>query len=108
MTGTRPKGFAAMTMTTSESGSGSSIGAGQEPGRVHTFDAGELSCATGLAEEFRRQIQQIPLGDELLVTTGDPSAKKDLPPLARMMGHTVRSIETSRDGSLVIDVERRR
>jgi TusA-related sulfurtransferase len=66
------------------------------------------SCATGLAAEFRRQIQRIPLGDELLVTTGDPSAKEDLPPLARMMGHTVRSIENARDGSLVIDVERGR
>jgi TusA-related sulfurtransferase len=42
------------------------------------------------------------------VTTGDPSAKEDLPPLARMMGHTVRSIENARDGSLVIDVERGR
>jgi len=97
-----------MTATTNESGSGSPIQVGQEPGRVHTFDAGDLSCATGLAEEFRRQIRRIPLGDELLVTTGDPSAKEDLPPLARMMGHTVRSIEASRDGSLVIDVERGR
>jgi TusA-related sulfurtransferase len=97
-----------MTATTDESGSGAPIQAGQEPGRVHTFDAGGLSCATGLAEEFRRQIQGIPLGDELVVTTGDPSAKEDLPPLARMMGHTVRSIESSRDGSLVIDVERGR
>ena len=97
-----------MTATPNESGSGSPIQAGKEPGRVHTFDAGDLSCATGLAEEFRRQIRLIPLGDELLVTTGDPSAKEDLPPLARMMGHTVRSIETSRDGSLLIDVERGR
>ena len=97
-----------MTATPNESGSGSSSRAEQQPGGVHTFDAGDLSCATGLAEEFRRQIQRIPLGDELLVTTGDPSAKEDLPPLARMMGHTVRSIESSRDGSLVIDVERGR
>ena len=97
-----------MTATTNESGSGSSSGAEWRPGRVHTFDAGDLSCATGLAEEFRRQMQRIPLGDELLVTTGDPSAKEDLPPLARMMGHTVRSIESARDGSLVIDVERGR
>jgi TusA-related sulfurtransferase len=97
-----------MTVTPNESASGSSRGAEQQPDRVHTFDAGDLSCATGLAEEFRRQIQRIPLGDELLVTTGDPSAKEDLPPLARMMGHTVRSIESSGDGSLVIDVERGR
>jgi TusA-related sulfurtransferase len=100
--------FEAMTATTNDSKTGSSIRVGQESGRVHSFDAGDLSCATGLAEEFRRQIQQIPLGDQLLVTTGDPSAKEDLPPLARMMGHTVRSIETSREGSLVIDVERGR
>lgn len=97
-----------MTVTQNGSGSGSSSGAEQQPGRVHTFDAGDLSCATGLAEEFRRQMQGIPPGDELLVTTGDPSAKEDLPPLARMMGHTVRSIESSGDGFLVIDVERRR
>jgi TusA-related sulfurtransferase len=97
-----------MTGTPNASRSGSSSGNEEWPRRVHTFDAGDLSCATGLAEEFRRQIQRIPLGDELVVTTGDPSAREDLPPLARMMGHTVRSIESSRDGSLVIDVERRR
>jgi TusA-related sulfurtransferase len=95
-----------MTVTTNQGGSGSSRA--EQHGRVHTFDAGDLSCATGLAEEFRRQMQRIPLGDELVVTTGDPSAKEDLPPLARMMGHTVRSVETSHDGSLVIDVERGR
>ena len=97
-----------MTVTPNESGSGSSSGAEQQAGRVHTFDAGDLSCATGLAGEFRRQIQQIPLGDELLVSTGDPSAKEDLPPLARMMGHTVRSVEPSEDGRLLITVERGR
>jgi TusA-related sulfurtransferase len=97
-----------MTVTPNESSSGSSIGADEHPKHVHAFDAGDLSCATGLAAEFRRQITRIPVGDELLVTTGDPSAKEDLPPLARMMGHTVRSIESSRDGSLVIDVERGR
>ena len=80
----------------------------EQPGDTHTFDAGDLSCATGLAAEFRRQIQSIPLGDDLLVTTSDPSAKEDLPPLARMMGHTVRSIEPADNGSLVIDVERGR
>lgn len=97
-----------MAVTPNESGSGSSSGAEQQPGRVHAFDAGDLSCATGLAGEFRRQIQGIPLGDELLVSTGDPSAKEDLPPLARMMGHTVRSVEPSDDGRLLISVERGR
>ena len=42
------------------------------------------------------------------MTARDPAAKEDLPPLARMMGHEVRSIETPDDGRLLITVERRR
>lgn len=78
------------------------------PDRVHRFDAGNLGCADGLAGEFRRQLQQIPLGDVLVVSTRDPAAKEDLPPLARMMGHVVRSIEESGDGRLLVSVERGR
>ncbi len=33
-----------------------------EPDRVHRFDAGNLGCADGLAGEFRRHMQQIPVG----------------------------------------------
>ena len=95
-------------VTTNESGIGSSIGAGQQAVRVHTFDAGDLSCATGLAGEFRRQILAIPLGDVLSVETVDPAAKEDLPPLARMMGHKVLSVEPSEGGRLQISVERGR
>ena len=75
---------------------------------THKFDAGALSCADGLAQEFRRRILAIPQGDVLVVTARDPAAKEDLPPLARMMGHAVRSIETSDDGRLLITVERGR
>jgi TusA-related sulfurtransferase len=75
---------------------------------THRFDAGTLSCADGLAQEFRRRILAIPQGDVLVVTARDPAAKEDLPPLARMMGHAVRSIETSDDGRLLITVERSR
>ena len=75
---------------------------------THRFDAGTLSCADGLAQEFRRRILAIPQGDLLVVTARDPAAKEDLPPLARMMGHEVRSIETPDDGRLLITVERRR
>lgn len=75
---------------------------------THRFDAGDLGCADGLATEFRRRIQGIPVGDVLEVTARDAAAKEDLPPLARMMGHAVRSIETPDDGRLVITVERRR
>lgn len=81
---------------------------GPGPNGTHRFDAGSLGCADGLAQEFRRRILAIPLGDVLVVDTKDPAAKEDLPPLARMMGHTVRSIESPGDGRLLITVERGR
>jgi TusA-related sulfurtransferase len=77
------------------------------PGTSH-FDAGTLGCADGLAAEFRRRVEQIPVGHVLVVSTRDPAAKEDLPPLARMMGHVVRSIEASGDGRLLVSVERGR
>ena len=82
----------------------------KENGRTgtHRFDAGTLGCADGLAQEFRRRILAIPLGDVLEVQTSDPAAKEDLPPLARLMGHTVRSVEPSGNGRLLITVERGR
>jgi TusA-related sulfurtransferase len=72
----------------------------------HEFDAGTMGCADGLAQEFRRRILAIPVGDELVVETTDPAAKEDLPPLARMMGHTVLAVEAPGDGRLLITVER--
>ncbi|MGZ5214109.1 MAG: sulfurtransferase TusA family protein [Actinomycetota bacterium] len=84
------------------------IGPEDESSRTHPFDAGDLGCADGLATEFRRRIGAIPVGDVLVVTARDPAAKEDLPPLARMMGHEVRSIGTPGDGRLQITVERRR
>lgn len=82
--------------------------AADAPVTMHRFDAGSLGCADGLAGEFRRRVQQIPVGDVLVVSTRDPAAKEDLPPLARMMGHVVRSIEASGDGRLLASVERGR
>lgn len=79
-----------------------------EPSKVHRFDAGDLGCADGLAGEFRRHMEEIPVGHLLVVSTSDPAAKEDLPPLARMMGHVVRSIEASGDGRLLVNVERGR
>ena len=75
---------------------------------VHQFDAGDLGCADGLAREFRRQIQGVPVGEVLVVTTRDPAAREDLPPLARMMGHTVRSVDAADDRRVLITVERGR
>ena len=59
---------------------------------VHVFDAGDLGCGTGLPREFRTRLAQIPVGHVLEVITGDPSAKEDLPSLARLLGHLVRSV----------------
>jgi TusA-related sulfurtransferase len=78
------------------------------PSGRHRFDAGAMGCADGLAREFRRRILAIPFGDILEIETTDPAAKEDLPPLARMMGHTVHSNESLGDGRLLITVERGR
>jgi TusA-related sulfurtransferase len=44
-------------------------------------------------------------GDQLEVVTSDPAAREDLPSLARLLGHSVTSVETAPDGRFVITVE---
>ncbi len=61
-----------------------------------------------MPQEFRRQVSAIPVGHVLEVVARDPSAKEDLPALARLLGHEVLSIETAADGSVVIAVKRGR
>jgi TusA-related sulfurtransferase len=75
---------------------------------VAVFDAGDLGCADGLADEFRRRLSSVPVGGSLRVIAADPAAKEDLPPLARMLGHTVKATGTLPDGRLAITVERAR
>ena len=75
---------------------------------THEFDAGTLGCGDGLAGAFRDRIGQVGVGELLRVRTADPSAKEDLPSLARLMGHMVRAVDAHPDGSLTITVERRR
>ncbi len=72
------------------------------------FDAGTLGCADGLAGEFERRIAAIPVGTSLVVLAADPAAKEDLPPLARLLGHAVKSTGTLADGRMAITVERRK
>jgi TusA-related sulfurtransferase len=79
-----------------------------EAAGVHRYDAGTLGCADGLAGAFRAQIHQIPVGDSLVVVARDPSAREDLPSLARLLGNRVVSVETSDDGRLEMTVERGR
>ena len=75
-------------------------------GSVHRFEAGELGCGTGLPREFRARLSQIPIGHQLEVVTRDPSAREDLPSLARMLGHRVVAIDSRPDGEITIRVER--
>lgn len=73
---------------------------------VARFDAGDRGCGDGLAQEFRRQMDAVAVGERLRVTVRDPSAKADIPSVARMLGHRVVSEEPLADGRLVITVER--
>jgi TusA-related sulfurtransferase len=75
---------------------------------VHHFDAGDLGCSSGLPEEFRHQIEGIPIGGILEVVTHDPSAREDLPSLSRLLGHRVIATKNSPDGSTVLVVQRGR
>ena len=79
-----------------------------EPAAAARFDAGELGCSSGLPEEFRRQVDAIPVGSVLEILTRDPSAKEDLPSLTRLLGHRVISVRNSPDGSTVLVVQRGR
>lgn len=79
---------------------------GALPGRTHRFDADDMGCADGLAGEFKTWIRSVDVGDFVEVIARDPAAKEDLPSLARLMGNTVRSVETLSDGRLLISVER--
>jgi TusA-related sulfurtransferase len=72
------------------------------------FDAGAMGCADGLAQEFRQQIAEIPVGGLLEVVVRDPAAKEDLPALARMLGQQVRSIDSAPAGRQIITVERKK
>lgn len=78
------------------------------PAETHDFDAGDLGCGDGLTAAFKQEIKGISVGDLLRVHTIDPSAKEDLPSLARLMGHAVQSIEAHAGGGFVITVERNR
>lgn len=70
----------------------------------HTGDAGDLGCGEGLAAWFRARLREVPPGDTLHAIVRDPAAREEIPALARLMGHSVTSIEVVDDG-FVITVE---
>ena len=77
-------------------------------GPTQVFDAGDMGCADGLAQEFRRQIAKVSIGESLEVVVSDPAAKEDLPSLARLLGQRITSTKAHDDGRLTITVERRK
>jgi TusA-related sulfurtransferase len=77
-------------------------------GPMEVFEAGEMGCADGLAQEFRRRIAEVPIGGSLEVVVSDPAAKEDLPSLARLLGQRITSTEAHDDGRLTITVERQK
>jgi TusA-related sulfurtransferase len=81
---------------------------GVAAGPTQVFDAGDMGCADGLAQEFRRQIAKVSIGESLDVVVSDPAAKEDLPSLARLLGQRIASTEAHDDGRLTITVERQK
>ena len=81
---------------------------GVAAGPAQVFDAGDMGCADGLAQEFRRQIAKVSIGESLEVVVSDPAAKEDLPSLARLLGQRITSTEAHDDGRLTITVERQK
>jgi TusA-related sulfurtransferase len=79
-----------------------------DAGPTQIFDAGDMGCADGLAQEFRRQIAKVSIGGSLEVVVSDPAAKEDLPSLARLLGQRITSTEAHDDGRLTITVERQK
>lgn len=70
-----------------------------------TRDAGDLGCGDGLAAWFRTQLHDTPKGDTLRSVVRDPVAREEIPALARLMGHTVTSVEAG-ERCFVITVEK--
>ena len=88
--------------------SGFQMEPGLAAGSMQVFEAGDMDCSDGLAQEFRRQIARVSIGESLEVVVGDPAAKEDLPSLARLLGQRITSTEAHDDGRLTITVERQK
>lgn len=80
---------------------------GIENGDRRTCDLGAMGC-DHVPIEFRRNMQALEVGATIEFVVRDPSAKEDLPPLARMMGHRIIFEEELDDGALLVVIERAR
>jgi len=75
-------------------------GMGQE---IQTFDGGDRHCGDGLGRDLRSWWGTAPPGTRTVVAVRDPSAKTDVPSLARLLGHIVEQ-QTEIDGVLRVTI----
>ncbi len=74
---------------------------------IREFSIGDRACGDGVSRDLRAWWAACPPGTRTLVSMTDPSTKADVPPLARMLGHTVEgAIETG--GTLRVTVRTKR
>jgi arsenite methyltransferase len=70
---------------------------------VPQFDAGEEHCGSGIAGQLRTWWAAQRPGTQSVVSVREPSAKADVPALARLLGHTVEDV-TETDGTLRVTI----
>lgn len=78
----------------------SGVGVLDDMRSLPTFDAGDRDCASGIARDLRRWWDTLAPGSRTAVVVRDPSAKADVPPLARMLGHHIERQFHTDDGAL--------
>jgi len=59
---------------------------------IREFSIGDRACGDGVSRDLRTWWAACPPGTSTVVTMSDPSTKSDVPPLARLLGHTVEDI----------------
>lgn len=61
----------------------------------HVFDGGDMDCGSGLILLIRENMQRVPAGGILELTSREPTVTGELPPWCRMVGHEyLETIET--------------
>ena len=70
---------------------------------IREFSVGDRACGDGVGRDLRAWWASCPPGTRTVVSMTDPSTKADVPPLARLLGHTVEDL-TETDGVLRVTV----
>jgi arsenite methyltransferase len=71
--------------------------------QIREFSVGDRACGDGVGRDLRAWWASCPPGTRTVVSMTDPSTKADVPPLARLLGHTVEDL-TETDGVLRVTV----